>query len=74
MAGQIDVLVSGIGTGGTITGVSRFIKQARGKAIISVGIEPAASPVMTQHLAGTELQPGPHRDSSHRGGIHSRFA
>ena len=59
--GQIDVLVSGIGTGGTITGVSRFIKQAKGKPITSVGVEPVASPVITQYLAGAELKPGPHK-------------
>lgn len=58
--GTIDVLISGIGTGGTITGVSRFIKQQKGKKIISVGVEPANSPVITQHLAGEALKPGPH--------------
>ncbi|MGA2725327.1 MAG: cysteine synthase A [Bryobacteraceae bacterium] len=60
-AGQIDVLVSGIGTGGTITGVSRYIKKIRGKAILSVGVEPAASPVITQTLKGEPLKPGPHK-------------
>jgi len=59
--GQIDVLVSGVGTGGTITGVSRYIKQTRGKAITSVAVEPVASPVITQKLAGQPLQPGPHK-------------
>jgi cysteine synthase A len=59
--GQIDVLVSGVGTGGTITGVSRYIKQAKGKAITSVAVEPATSPVMTQKLAGQPIQPGPHK-------------
>jgi cysteine synthase A len=59
--GTIDVLVSGIGTGGTITGVSRFIKNQKKKKIISVGIEPASSPVITQHLAGQPMQPGPHK-------------
>jgi cysteine synthase A len=59
--GQIDVLVSGVGTGGTITGVSRYIKGTRGKAITSVVVEPAASPVITQKLAGQPLQPGPHK-------------
>ena len=58
--GGIDVLVSGIGTGGTITGVSRYIKQEKGKKILSVGVEPANSPVITQHLAGEPLRPGPH--------------
>jgi cysteine synthase A len=59
--GSIDVLVSGIGTGGTITGISRYIKRERGKRILSVGIEPAASPVIAQHLAGQPLKPGPHK-------------
>ncbi|MBZ5576178.1 MAG: cysteine synthase A [Acidobacteriia bacterium] len=59
--GTIDVLVSGIGTGGTITGVSRYIKQERGKKILSVGIEPTNSPVITQHLAGQAMKPGPHK-------------
>jgi cysteine synthase len=58
--GQVDVLVSGIGTGGTITGVSRYIKGAAGKKILSVGVEPAKSPVISQHLAGEPLRPGPH--------------
>jgi cysteine synthase A len=60
-AGQIDVLVSGIGTGGTISGVSRYIKKVRGKAILAVGVEPAASPVITQTLKGEPLKPGPHK-------------
>jgi cysteine synthase A len=59
--GAIDVLISGVGTGGTITGVSRYIKGTRGKAITSVAVEPAASPVITQKLAGQPLQPGPHK-------------
>ncbi|MGA2721841.1 MAG: cysteine synthase A [Bryobacteraceae bacterium] len=59
--GSIDVFVSGIGTGGTISGVSRYIKREKGKQILSVGIEPAASPVITQHLAGQPLKPGPHK-------------
>lgn len=59
--GAIDVLVSGIGTGGTITGISRYIKQTCGKAITSVGIEPSASPVISQHLAGDDMQPAPHK-------------
>jgi cysteine synthase A len=59
--GAIDVLVSGVGTGGTITGVSRYIKGTRGKAITSVAVEPAASPVITQKRAGLPLQPGPHK-------------
>jgi cysteine synthase A len=60
-AGQIDVLVSGIGTGGTITGVSRYIKKVRGKAILAVGVEPETSPVITQTLKGEPLKPGPHK-------------
>jgi len=59
--GEIDVLVSGVGTGGTITGISRYIKNTKGKKIISVAVEPADSPVMTQKLAGKELQPAPHK-------------
>jgi cysteine synthase A len=59
--GEIDVLVSGVGTGGTITGVSRYIKHTRGKAITSVAVEPAGSPVITQRLAGAPLKPGPHK-------------
>jgi cysteine synthase A len=59
--GKVDVLVSGIGTGGTITGVSRYIKQVKGKQILCVGIEPVNSPVITQKLAGQPLRPGPHK-------------
>ncbi|HVO28237.1 MAG TPA: cysteine synthase A [Candidatus Margulisiibacteriota bacterium] len=59
--GQIDILVSGVGTGGTITGVSRYIKQTRGKHITSVAVEPSASPVLTQKRAGEPLTPGPHK-------------
>jgi cysteine synthase A len=59
--GAIDVLVSGVGTGGTITGVSRFIKNTKGKKIASVAVEPSASPVLTQQRAGEELKPGPHK-------------
>jgi cysteine synthase A len=59
--GGIDVLVSGIGTGGTISGVSRYIKQEKGKKILSVGVEPVNSAVITQHLAGLPLRPGPHK-------------
>jgi cysteine synthase len=59
--GGIDVLVSGIGTGGTITGVSRYIKSEKGGKLVSVGVEPAASPVITQHLAGRPLKAGPHK-------------
>lgn len=59
--GAIDILVSGIGTGGTITGVSRFIKQTKGKAIQAIAVEPAASPVLTQTRNGEPLKPGPHK-------------
>ena len=59
--GAIDVLVAGVGTGGTISGISRYIKKNRGKQIISVAVEPAASPVLSQYLAGEMLQPGPHK-------------
>ena len=59
--GAVDVLVSGVGTGGTITGVSRYIKKQKGKAIVSVAVEPTHSPVITQKLAGQELAPGPHK-------------
>jgi len=59
--GSIDVLVSGIGTGGTISGVSRYIKKEKGKNILSVGVEPANSAVIAQHLAGLPLKPGPHK-------------
>jgi len=59
--GAIDVLISGIGTGGTISGVSRYIKNEKGKKILSIGIEPVTSPVITQRLAGQPLRPGPHK-------------
>jgi cysteine synthase len=58
--GGIDVLVAGIGTGGTITGISRYLKKQQGRKIIAVGIEPEESPVISQHLAGQALKPGPH--------------
>lgn len=59
--GQVDAVVAGVGTGGTITGITRYFKQVRGKQILSVAVEPAESPVITQHLAGQELKPGPHK-------------
>jgi cysteine synthase A len=58
--GEVDVFVSGVGTGGTITGVSRYLKQTRGKAVTTVAVEPVESPVLTQTRAGKELVPGPH--------------
>ncbi len=59
--GQVDVIVAGVGTGGTLTGVSRYLKNSCGKAITSVAVEPAASPVISQTLAGETLQPAPHK-------------
>ncbi len=59
--GAIDIFISGVGTGGTITGVSRFIKKTKGKSIISVAVEPSASPVLTQQRTGEPLKPGPHK-------------
>ncbi|CAH1543364.1 O-acetylserine sulfhydrylase A [Vibrio rotiferianus] len=59
--GEIEVFVAGVGTGGTITGTSRYIKGEKGKAITSVAVEPAESPVIAQALAGEEIQPAPHK-------------
>jgi cysteine synthase len=59
--GAIDIFVSGVGTGGTITGVSRYIKHIKGKPIVSVAVEPAASPVLSQQRAGLPLRPAGHR-------------
>jgi cysteine synthase A len=59
--GAVDVFVSGVGTGGTITGVSRYIKNTMGKKIISVAVEPKESPVISQKLAGQEIKPAPHK-------------
>jgi len=59
--GGIDVLVAGVGTGGTITGISRYIKNTCGKKILSVAVEPRESPVITQKRAGIDLKPGPHK-------------
>jgi cysteine synthase len=59
--GKIDIFVAGVGTGGTITGVSRYLKNTKGKAITSVAVEPTDSPVITQAKAGQELTPGPHK-------------
>jgi cysteine synthase A len=59
--GKIDILVSGVGTGGTITGVSRYVKNSCGKKITSVAVEPVASPVISQAMAGQPLRPGPHK-------------
>jgi cysteine synthase len=59
--GRIDVLVSGVGTGGTITGISRYLKGEKKKPILSVAVEPAESPVISQYRAGAEIKPGPHK-------------
>ncbi len=59
--GAIDILVAGVGTGGTITGVSRYLKHTQGKPILSVAVEPAASPVLTQQRAGEPIKPAPHK-------------
>jgi cysteine synthase A len=59
--GAIDIFVSGVGTGGTLTGVSRYIKRTRGKKILTVAVEPTHSPVITQTLAGQPLAPSPHK-------------
>ncbi|MDD2701659.1 MAG: cysteine synthase A [Sideroxydans sp.] len=59
--GKVDIFVAGVGTGGTITGVSRYIKNIQGKAIKSVAVEPTASPILTQKRAGQELKPAPHK-------------
>src|SRR6185436_10442701 len=59
--GQVDVLVAGVGTGGTISGVSRFLKDKMGKKIVSVAVEPSTSPVITQRMAGEKIKPGWHK-------------
>ena len=59
--GKMDIFVSGVGTGGTITGVTRYFKLTRGKKIVSVAVEPAESPVLTQTRNGTEIKTGPHK-------------
>ena len=59
--GQVDVLVSGVGTGGTITGVSRYIKNEKKKPIVSIAVEPTSSPVITQTMKGEPIQPAPHK-------------
>ena len=59
--GTVDVFVSGVGTGGTLTGVSRYIKRTKGKKILTVAVEPEASPLITQTLAGQPLTPAPHK-------------
>ncbi len=59
--GNIDIFVAGVGTGGTITGVSRYIKKTKGKAIVTVAVEPSTSPVISQTRAGEEVKPAPHK-------------
>ena len=59
--GQVDIFVAGVGTGGTITGVTRYLKHTQGKPILSVAVEPAASPILSQSRAGEPLQPAPHK-------------
>jgi cysteine synthase A len=59
--GNIDIFVAGVGTGGTITGVSRYLKNTKGKQVLTVAVEPAASPVLSQKRAGEELKPAPHK-------------
>ena len=59
--GQVDVIIAGVGTGGTITGVSRYLKKSKGRAITAVAVEPEASPVITQTMAGEAVKPSPHK-------------
>lgn len=59
--GKVDILVSGVGTGGTITGISRYFEKTQGQPLYSVAVEPAASPVLTQHRAGEAIRPGLHK-------------
>ncbi len=59
--GQVDAIVAGVGTGGTISGISRFLKKTKGRAVVSVAVEPKESPVISQKLAGQDLKPGPHK-------------
>ena len=66
---QIDVLVSGVGTGGTLTGVSRYIKNTKGKKITTVAVEPMVSPVIKQTIAGEPLTPAPHKIQGIGGGF-----
>lgn len=59
--GNVDIFVAGVGTGGTITGVSRYFKNTKGKQVLTVAVEPSASPVLTQKRAGEDLKPAPHK-------------
>jgi cysteine synthase len=67
--GQVDVFVSGVGTGGTLTGVSRYIKNIKGKKLIAVAVEPTVSPVIRQTMAGEPLTPSPHKIQGIGGGF-----
>ena len=67
--GAVDVFVAGVGTGGTLTGVARHLKQTRGKAVAIVAVEPTASPVISQTLAGQPLTPAPHKIQGIGGGF-----
>lgn len=59
--GNVDVVVAGVGTGGTITGIAKYLKNTKGKEVTIVAVEPETSPVITQALAGEEIKPGPHK-------------
>jgi cysteine synthase A len=59
--GEVDAIVAGVGTGGTITGIARYLKNNKGKDVLAVAVEPEASPVISQFMAGEELKPGPHK-------------
>ncbi|CAB5599848.1 cysteine synthase A [Providencia hangzhouensis] len=59
--GNVDVVVAGVGTGGTITGIAKYLKNTKGKVVTIVAVEPETSPVITQALAGEEIKPGPHK-------------
>jgi len=67
--GAVDAFVAGVGTGGTLTGVSRYIKKTQGRSIVTVAVEPSASPVITQTLAGEPLKPSPHKIQGIGGGF-----
>ena len=67
--GKVDIFVSGVGTGGTLTGVSRYFEKVRGRPLHTVAVEPTASPVITQKLAGEPLKPGPHKIQGIGGGF-----
>jgi len=69
--GKVDVFVSGVGTGGTLTGVSRYIKNTRSKKILTVAVEPTLSPIISQTLAGQPLTPSPHKIQGNRRRVRS---